>query len=343
MTKATHAGADEENELSPQALLDMHWSFVPARVLAAGVQLGVFSEIAAGHRTAETLARACGASERGMRMLLDALAALGLLKKKAGLFELAPLAARYLVRQEPDYIGQMLEGDFIWQAWSELAQAVRSGRPHRAVERQQNAEAFFPLLIRLLHALNREPARRMAGVLGAGSARRGMRVLDVGCGSAVWSIAIAEADAEAWVTASDFPGVLEQTRGYLERHKVAERYRLLPGDFRQVDFGVQCYDLAILGNIVHSEGEQLARELFRRLYGALAPLGRLAIIDMIPNDDRAGPAYPLFFALNMLVNTEAGGTFTLAEYRQWLSGAGFSRVETAEVGIHSPGIVATKE
>lgn len=69
----------------------------------------------------------------------------------------------------------------------------------------------------------------------------------------------------------------------------------------------------------------------------------MVIIDMIPNDERTGPPYALLFALNMLVNTEEGGTYTLAEYTDWLKDAGFSRVETADIGSHSPAIIGFKE
>jgi hypothetical protein len=68
----------------------------------------------------------------------------------------------------------------------------------------------------------------------------------------------------------------------------------------------------------------------------------MVIVDMVPNDDRTGPAFPVFFALNMLVNTQHGDTFTLAEYKQWLKEAGFSGFSTQDVGSHSPLIIAAK-
>ncbi len=71
--------------------------------------------------------------------------------------------------------------------------------------------------------------------------------------------------------------------------------------------------------------------------------GRVPILDMIPNNDRTGPLFPLMFALNMLVNSDEGSTYTLAEYTRWLNEAGFGRVETGEIGSHSPAIVATRD
>jgi hypothetical protein len=135
---------------------------------------------------------------------------------------------------------------------------------------------------------------------------------------------------------------LDHTRQYLRKHGILDRCDFLPGDLKQVSFGEARYDLALLGNIVHSEGERSSRDLFRRLHRALKSGGQLAIVDMIPNEERTGPPYPILFALTMLVNTETGGTYTLTEYTAWLTEAGFVRVETADIGSHSPLIIARK-
>jgi ubiquinone/menaquinone biosynthesis C-methylase UbiE len=322
----------------------MHFSFAPSRILTTGVQLGVFSHIAEGKQTAAEIAHAEGANPRGMRMLLDALAALELVHKADGRYELAPLAAEYLVRGNPNYIGAMLEkGDAISAPWLHLTETIRTGVPPNRVNEQKTAEEFFPPLVEALHVLGRESARRTAEFLGAGVSHTGMRVVDIACGSGVWGIAIAEADPRARVTAQDYPGILTgTTRKYLAHHGVDKQYDFLPGDLNQVDFGESRFDLALLGNIVHSEGERSSRALFRRLARALKPAGRIAIVDMVPNDERTGPPFAVLFALNMLVHTGAGDTYTLSEYRQWLNEAGFGRVEAADIGSHSPLIVASK-
>ena len=168
------------------------------------------------------------------------------------------------------------------------------------------------------------------------------RVLDVACGSGIWGIAVAEADAAARITGQDFPGVLETTKRYYEKHGVAARCDFLSGDLRTVDLGSARYDLALLGNIVHSEGEAASRALFHRIFRALRPGGRIVILDMIPNDARSGPPFAVMFALNMLVNTSAGDTYTFAEYRAWLGEAGFASVEAIDIGSHSPMILGVK-
>jgi ubiquinone/menaquinone biosynthesis C-methylase UbiE len=328
--------------LDPQQLMQMNMSFTSGRILAAAVRLDVFSPLASGPRTAAAVAKTVGASERGTRMLLDAMTALQLLDKTADGYSLTPAASQYLLPLGRDYLGAVIADNSLWESWSHLEEAIRTGRPPRRVEGQAAAEKFFPLLIASLHVLNREPARLTAQALGAGGQRRDQRVVDVACGSGVWGIAVADADPGAGVTFQDFPGVLEHTKQYVKRHGLEKRCDYLPGDLKQADFGGDRYDVAILGNIVHSEGEASSRDLFRRLHRALRPGGQLAVIDLLPNEERTGPAWPVVFALNMLVNTADGDTYTLDEYRRWLTEAGFARVETADIRSHSPLVVGVK-
>ena len=324
-------------------LMELHFSLVPSRVLTTAVQLDLFSPLAAGPKTAAEVARERQAAERGVRMLFDALAVLQLLRKEGGRYALSPLAAKHLVRGAPEYAGAFFEQDEMWRAWTQLKESVRTGKPAQRIEHEAHAQEFFPPLIRTLHLMNQEPAKQAARALGAGASHRGLRVLDVACGSGVWGQAIAQADPQARVTAQDFPGVLETTREFVEKSGLQARVDYLPGDLKQVDLGEARFDLAILGHIVHSEGERSSRDLFRRLARALAPGGRVAIIDMIPSNDRSGPPFPVFFALNMLVHTETGDTYTLPEYSAWLSEAGFGPVETMEIGWVSPMLVAARK
>lgn len=325
----------------PDLIMQMGMSFVPARVLTTSLQLDFFLHIANGHHSAAAIAQAAQSSERGTTMLLDVLTSLQLLTKQDGLYHLTPLSAQYLVRTSPKYVGALFEIEHMWQAWSHLTEVVRNGKPEGKVEMQETAEQFFPILIKSLHVLNASPAQQLAQILGA--AHPGLHVLDIGCGSGIWSIPFAEQDKTAHLTMQDFPGVLVHTERFLSQHSVREQSDLLPGDLKVVDYGQERFDLALLGNIVHSEGEESSRHLFLKVCQALKPGGRIAVIDMIPNTERTGPPPALMFAVNMLVHTEKGSTYTLNEYTEWLTAAGFSQVETVTLnGFHSPIIVGTK-
>lgn len=328
-----------QGPVSPEPILQMAFSFAPERVLHATVTLNVYSHMAQGHKTAAEIATASGASVRGMAMLLDAATAFGLIQKQNDAYELTPMAQTFLVRESPAYIGAMMEDATIWNSWTNIVECVKKGGSSWRVETEERAIDFFPTLIKSLHVLGYRPAQSMVQQLNLPI---GAHILDVACGSAAWSIPFAEADAQAHLTLQDFSGVLEHTNGYVERHKVKERCDFLSGNLREVEFGENKFDAAILGNIVHSEGPENSKNLFGRLHRALKPGGKIVIVDMIPNEERTGPPFALIFALNMLVATEEGGTYTVGEYTHWLQDCGFSQVQTLEVGIHSPLIVATK-
>src|SRR5262249_37235056 len=154
-------------------------------------------------------------------------------------------------------------------------------------------------------------------------------VLDLGSGSGVWGIGLAQKGPTIQVTAVDFPEVLAVTRRMAARHGVGERFRYVEGSMQEVDLG-SGYQIAIRGQSLHGLGEAGSRRIRKRVFGALAPGGVVAIAEMIPNEERTGPPLPLIFAVNMLVNTEAGGTYTFGEMSGWLREAGFENPRLLE-------------
>jgi ubiquinone/menaquinone biosynthesis C-methylase UbiE len=310
--------------------------------LAAAVELDLFGQIAAGNTTAEKIAARLGASEQATRRLLTAIAAMGYLKRAKGSYRLEPLAAEFLVPGGPLYMGQLAQaGKGLMTAWSALAEVVKSGQPfdnRDSAARQQ----FFAMLVPGIFTSGFLAASAAVKKLSAADRRRILKMLDVGAGAAAWSIPFAKAIKGARVTVVDYPAVTPVARQFAQRFGVADRYDYLEGDFREVEFGTGQFDLVILEHIILGEGADWGKRLLRRTYEALADRGLLLIGEFLPNDDRSGPLEPLLFGLNMLINTEAGDTFTMGEYRQWLKEAGFSKVRSMAVPHYSPLIVAAK-
>jgi hypothetical protein len=143
------------------------------------------------------------------------------------------------------------------------------------------------------------------------------------------------------IRAVGWPRVLEVTQKVAAWHGVADRLTAVPGDFFAADFG-HGHQVAVLGHILHSEGEHRGRQLVRKIFEALAPGGTLAIQEFMPNDDRTGPALPLLFAVNMLVNTDQGDTDTFAELNTWLQEVGYINVRRLQVPGPSPLVLANK-
>ena len=206
----------------------------------------------------------------------------------------------------------------------------------------QETAQFFSALVPAIFAFNFIAAKAAVSQIPPTTRRKIRHILDVGAGSAAWSIPFASAIKDAHVTVIDFPEVTRITREFTEKWKVADKYDYREGDYHEVEFGTDQFDLVIFGQIIHSEGADEGRKLIERAHRALRDEGLLLIGEFIPNDERTGPEVPLLFGLNMLINTPQGDVFTMREYREWLRAAGFGKVSKLEVPALSPLILAWK-
>jgi ubiquinone/menaquinone biosynthesis C-methylase UbiE len=167
-------------------------------------------------------------------------------------------------------------------------------------------------------------------------------VLDLGAGSGVWSVAIAQQLPQIRVTAVDWSEVIPVTKKVAARHGVADRYTFIAGDLHSANFG-QGHSIATLGHILHSEGEARSRRLLKKSFDALAPGGTIAIAEILVDAKRRTAVPALIFAVNMLVNSDDGDTFSFDEIRNWLQDVGFERVRTIEApGLAPLLILATR-
>jgi hypothetical protein len=143
------------------------------------------------------------------------------------------------------------------------------------------------------------------------------------------------------VTAVDWPGVLSITRDNAIRFGLVERFTFVEGDLLEADFGAG-HNLVTIGHILHSEGVERSKALLNKSFAALASGGTISIAEFLVNADRSGPVGSLFFAVNMLVNTDTGGTYSFEEIGEWLGEAGFVNIRQLDSPGPSPLILASK-
>ena len=127
-------------------------------------------------------------------------------------------------------------------------------------------------------------------------------------------------------TIFDLPDAIEQARERIAQSGFADRVALAGGDFYDdpLPSGV---DLAWVSAIAHQHAREDNRELFAKVREALVPGGRIMLRDVVMEPNRVDPPEGALFAVNMLVGTASGGTFTLDEFREDLEAAGFRDVE----------------
>jgi len=285
-----------------------------------------------GPATAPALARKAGASLRATRMLLDALVGQGQLVRQGDRYALPDFLLKALQSPGVDAEGFFDDTEahlkFLIRNWSRLTDVVRTGKSVRSMGEAGDAGKHFPALVRRLFPINYQASKHLVTQLPRRFQTKPLSVLDIGCGSACWSIPFAEANAGSRVAALDFPPVLDVARHYLQACGVEDQYTFLAGDLRRTSLGSERHDVALLGHICHSEGEAGTKRLFRKVRKALKPGGLMLVIDMFVDErrvgeDGGGPA--LVFALNMLVNTDKGGCYRISDYRAWAKEAGFRR------------------
>jgi ubiquinone/menaquinone biosynthesis C-methylase UbiE len=328
----------------PDRLLALGNGFWASQILAAAAEHRFFTLIASGRRTADAIAASAGTDPRGTRMVLDSLTALDVLVKSDAGYALTPDAEAFLVEGRPGDLTPMLvtHTRLVWDRWSHLGEALRDPDQVRQYIDLDSGREFFPKLVRAILPLGLGAADALAEHLGVGGTLRGVQVLDVGVGAAAWSMPFARRDDRSTITGFDLPEVLHETAAVVREAGLSDRYRLVAGNLLEADFGANAYDIVILGNMCHGLIPAQNRDLLARTHRALVPGGRLLIADMIPNEDRSGPVFPVLFAVNMFV---MGGedTYPLSDYRAWLAHSGFRDVTTHDTKrSHSPVIVATK-
>ncbi|MEP6900953.1 MAG: methyltransferase [Actinomycetota bacterium] len=332
-----------QSPVTPERIMQFSFAFAPPILIDTAVRHKVFDAIEAGAKTVEEVSAKAETSERGTRILLNAIVGLGLLTKVGDKYLLAPDTAEFLVSGKPSFIGRFFHHTTvnILPKWIQLAEVVKTGKPIMTVNEESDGTKFFVNFVEDLFALNYPPARALAQELQIADAQESVFVLDLAAGSGVWGIALAQASPKVSVTAVDWEGVLPVTKRTAEKFGLGNRFKFVAGDLLSVDFG-ENHNVVTLGQILHSEGAEKSRQLLKKIFDALAPGGTVAIAEWLVNEDRTAPLPGLIFAVNMLVNTEVGDTFSFEEIKSWLDEAGFENARLVNAPGVSPLILATR-
>jgi ubiquinone/menaquinone biosynthesis C-methylase UbiE len=319
----------ESPQVSLERFFETAHAFHRTAALKAAIELDVFTAIGQGADTADVLAQRCNASERGMRILCDYLTVIGFLTKTGNRFALTQDSAIFLDGHSPGYVGAALEfllAPTQTEAFRDLAAVVRKGgtimRDEGVVAPEHPVWIQFARAMAPLMAL---PAESLANLLASGLAEK-WKVLDIAAGHGLYGIAVAKQNRNANVFAVDWASVLTVAEENARAAGVKDRYHALPGSAFSVDYGAG-YDLALLTNFLHHFDAATCQKLLRKVYAALKPGGRAAILEFIPNEDRISPPVPAQFSLMMLATTPGGDAYTFSQYEGILRDVGFVESE----------------
>jgi 2-polyprenyl-3-methyl-5-hydroxy-6-metoxy-1,4-benzoquinol methylase len=303
-----------------------------ATVLKAALELDLFTTIAEGHHTLKDIVAATQCSERGMRILLDALCPLGLLSKSGGEYALTPTSVAYFVPGEPTYYGDWcLRIELAWEARGRIAEGIRTGRAVGIDATKPDSDDLWAsdYATALLNWPQRaEKAWEIWETLDVNKETLpGLRILDVACGPGVKSFILAQADADARITALDLPKVLERvTTKVAEAMDVKEQVTFRSDDVLTADFGAEQFDIVLFGMILYFFNPDQVRNILQRAYQALKPGGLVVINSGIADEERCQNEYALMVAFQLFIFCPESEVYTFSEYKELLEQAGFSRV-----------------
>jgi SAM-dependent methyltransferase len=305
-------------------------AYLSSTAIFAALELGVFDALAQGPGTAEELAARVGIPERPARVLLLALLGDGLVSCAGDRYASTPVADTYLVSGGPKFLGRLIaHQNTHYGKFTDLAESLRA---NQAVTRGENYSAAFGgtdgWAVRLAEVF-RSSAQLQAGELAGAAAVTGPRhLVDLGCGAASYSIAMALANPELKVTGVDSPPVAAAARACVADAGLAGRVTLVPGDIGEDAFPDA--DVVLLSHVLSGYSREHAAGLLRHVHGWLKPGGELLVHDHFPS--LAEVPFPYQLGLIMMVNNTRGGeVHSEAQVRQWLAGAGFSGIESRAV------------
>jgi len=302
-----------------------------AMVLFAGLKLGVFRGLAAGGCDASVLARRIGADSGKLSILLDALAALGLVGKRGRIYRNARVARELLLpgsRSMESLLLHHLDG---WGEWGHLPSTIRAGRKSRGGAQAAWDENF-------IRGMEENARDRAAAVAGRIPLRPGDRVLDLGGGPGTYAVAWADAWPGAEITVFDTPATLRVARKILRGKGAYGRVCLAEGDFLKDPLGGP-YDFVWISQILHAYPEPDCVRLLRRARSALVQGGRVAVQEFLLAEGKTSPPGPVFFSVHMVAVTGGGRAYTAREIAAMMRAAGFRKISTDRPDPRGVGIV----
>ena len=320
-TPANQESLNSAHEL-PEDLLLIIRGFQESRAILTAIELNIFAAVGDGASATQVAAK-LSTHPRSTEMLLNALTAMGLLTKSGAIFHTTPVTARFFAGKSPDDArAAMMHLVNLWNSWSTLTQCVRSGT---SVGRREPSTSSNDWTESFIAAMHRNAQARAPHVVKTVGVQGLHKMLDVGGGSGAYSIAFAQANPSLQVELLDLPDVLPIAQRHIDQAGLAQRIKPRPGDLRTDPLG-QGFDLILISAICHMLGPDDNRDLLKRAHAALASNGRIVISDFILEADKASPKQAALFALNMLVGTRDGSTYSENEYAAWLREATFQNI-----------------
>ena len=296
--------------------------------IAAAARAGIVTALLARGATTPELAKDLSLDPRALGLVLGVLKAYGFLESAGDRWS-ATDAFREVAARVPG------GNEMTFGLWSHVPDFLRTGTPFLRMDRApEEREQAYRDVVGRLGAMFAASAKELAAKIPG----HPKRILDVGCGSGIWSLSIASRVEASRVTGLDFPAVLQSFRTKAKELGLADRIDFIEGDVHSVDVPKRAFDLVVVANVLRLETPERAKRIVDRIAPAVAEGGALLVIDALgegtPEKERARAIY----ALHLGMRTEQGSVHAPQTIRGWLAEAGLARIEAIDVATN-PGAV----
>jgi SAM-dependent methyltransferase len=326
-------------QMHPGELLDISGYYWKTCVLHAAVKLDVFTVIGDTHLTGEEISQKLCGSQRGVERLLNALTAMDLLVKADGKYANSPSGKIFLAKDSAKYIGHIvMHHHHLLESWSQLDEAVVSGRPVRnrtTFSNDEWRESFLLGMFNLAMGL----APQIVPLIDLSSKRH---LLDLGGGPGTYAIHFCKKYSHLKATVYDLPTTRPFAEKTIKQFELTDSIQFAEGNYLNDPIEGR-YDAVWLSHILHGEGPDDCRMIIQKAVSVLEPGGMIIIHDFILNNSMDGPLFPALFSLNMLLGTDSGQSYSEDQIIDMLATAGVKDVR--RIAIQSPndsGIISGK-
>ena len=337
---------------SVNEIVDLASAYYGSAVLFAAIDRGVFAAVEKSGAFADVV-KATGASERGMRLLLDACVAEGLLEKDGETYSNTPAGKTALVPGGPaDLTKAIRYNRDVYPAWGKLAEFAFTGKPVERPEvhlgeNEERTKAFAAAMFGRAMGIGK-------GVIGmidvgdggheTGDEKREVRVLDLAGGPGAYAILMCQTNPEMRCVTVDLPAISAEAKGYVAKFGLSDRIECRAGSYHTDEYEAESYDAVTIFGTLHQESPTQIVDILKRANHALKPGGRLLVLDMMTDRTHTAPKFSALFAVNMALTTANGWVFSDEELKGWMREAGFEPDETRPVPPPMPHwlVTATK-
>ena len=323
---------------SVNEIVDLASAYYGSAVLFAAIDRGVFAAVEKSGSLADVV-RETGASERGMRLLLDACVAVGLLEKDGETYCNTSAGRVALVPGGPaDLTKAIRYNRDVYPAWGKLAEFVFTGRPVERPEvhlgeNSDRTKAFAAAMFGRAMGIGRcvVPMLGLNQTTEQSEQSNNLKVLDLAGGPAAYAILMCQANPGMTCVTVDLPAISDEAEGYVAQFGLQDRIECRAGDYHADEFEAEAYDVVTIFGALHQESPEAIVGILKRANRALRKGGRVLVLDMMTDATHTAPKFSALFAVNMALTTENGWVFSDAELKGWMREAGFEPGETRTV------------